>query len=75
MSEEIDRCDVIADFWEWYERRYVGKHAPLARYALDRCEEAFRRCAWDSFGYWHAIYVRERRKAPNFITTHASGKR
>ena len=74
MSEKFHRCDVITDFSEWYERRYVREHAPLASYALDKCEETFRRCAWDSFAYWHAIYVRERRKAPNFTASHVNTK-
>jgi hypothetical protein len=66
MSERTQSCDIATDFEEWYERRYARQHELLARYALDRCEETFTRRAWASFAYWHAIYVRERRKAPNF---------
>jgi len=32
---------------------------------LDKCEEAFGKCEWDRFGYWHAIYLRERLKSPS----------
>ena len=64
MSEQSSHCDVVADFWEWYEGRHAREHSPLAGYALARCEETFTLREWDSFGYWHAIYVRERRKAP-----------
>jgi hypothetical protein len=55
--------DVIIDFWEWYRRRQERQSGPLANYALDKCEEAFGRCEWTNFGRWHAIYLRERRKA------------
>jgi hypothetical protein len=57
--------DVIADFWEWYQRRQAREHDPIARLALDKCEESFRESQWDSFGYWYAIYLRERPKTPN----------
>ena len=59
MIEKTHGYDVVADFWEWYQRR---QHSPLASHALDKCEETFMRCEWDRFGYWHAIYVRERLK-------------
>jgi hypothetical protein len=58
--------DVIVDFWEWYRRRQAGQCNPLASYALDKCEETFRKCEWNTFGYWHAIYLRERPKASCF---------
>jgi hypothetical protein len=61
MIDKTHSYDVIADFWEWYERR-KARHNPLASYALDKCEETFRKCEWKSFGYWHAIYQRERPK-------------
>jgi hypothetical protein len=57
--------DVIADFWEWYQRREARRHNPLANYALDKCEETFRKCEWNRFGYWHSIYLRERTKSPS----------
>jgi hypothetical protein len=57
MIDKAHSCDVVADFWEWYQRR---QHSPLAHYALDKCEETFMRCEWDKSGYWHTIYVRER---------------
>jgi hypothetical protein len=34
--------------------------SPLAEHALDQCEEAFRRGDWQKFGYWHAVFLRER---------------
>jgi hypothetical protein len=64
MSEKIQGDDVIADFWEWYQHRYARDHAPLARYALDKCEEAYRTQNWNSLGYWHKIYMRERQRVP-----------
>ena len=62
--------DVIVDFWEWYRRRDDRQSNPLASYALDRCEETFRKCEWNNFGYWHAIYLRERPKLPCSCTTY-----
>jgi hypothetical protein len=56
--------DVITNFWEWYQRRQAREHDPVARLALDKCEETFRECDWNSFGYWYAIYLRERPKMP-----------
>jgi hypothetical protein len=56
--------DVIVDFWEWYQRREARARDLVASFAVDKCEETFRRCEWDRFGYWYAIYRRERLKAP-----------
>jgi len=63
MIETRRDCDVIVDFWEWYRRREQRQQSSIANYALDKCEESFGRCEWRSFGRWHAIYLRERRKA------------
>jgi hypothetical protein len=52
--------DPIVDFWQWYRRREEQRLGPLADYALDKCEETFKRCEWTSFGHWHAIYLRQR---------------
>jgi hypothetical protein len=65
MIEDARGHDVVADFWEWYQRREARRCSPLASYALDKCEETFGRRQWDSFSYWHRIYVRERVKVPN----------
>lgn len=59
MSNE----DVIDFFWEWYRRHEQACGSPLCRYALDKCEETFTRRDWDSFGYWHAVFARERQRA------------
>jgi hypothetical protein len=64
--------DVIVDFWEWYRRREAPQHDIVARLALDKCEETFGKCEWDNFGYWYAIYLRERRKMPNPAATATS---
>jgi hypothetical protein len=32
-----------------------------------QCEATFRKCDWDRFGYWHAIYLRER---PRSLASH-----
>jgi hypothetical protein len=62
MLHTMNHHDVIIDFWEWYQAREGGRCNPLAGYALDKCEEAFRKCEWNRFGYWHAIYLRARPK-------------
>ncbi len=54
--------DVIDFFWEWYRRRDRGRSDPLCQYALDRCEETFINRDWQDFGYWHAVFARERRR-------------
>ena len=65
MVDGVRGYDVVVDFWEWYRRREARLN-PLASHALDKCEETFRKCEWNSFGYWHAIYLRERPKAARF---------
>jgi hypothetical protein len=60
MSEKIQGDDVIADFWEWYQHRYARDHAPLARYALDKCEEAYRTQNWNSLHKVHSGIIRFR---------------
>jgi hypothetical protein len=55
--------DVVVDFWEAHERKHARKHGPLAQHALDKCEETFMRGEWKSFGFWHAIYTRERARS------------
>jgi hypothetical protein len=66
--------DVIVDFWEWYQRREARLQNPLASYALDKCEEALIEREWHRFGYWHAIYLRERPKSPSSPVTRASDR-
>ena len=65
MTKDTLGSDVVVDFWTWYRRREAHR-SPLANYALDKCEEAFRKCQWNSFSYWYAIYRRERPKTPCF---------
>ncbi len=60
MTKSKPGPNVVANFWEWYQRRQERERDPLARYALDKCEETFMRSEWDRFGYWFAIYRRER---------------
>ena len=63
---ESERCpNVVANFWEWYERRQERRPSPLANYSLDKCEEAFMRSEWDRFGYWFTIYRAERPHGTN----------
>ena len=69
MTQTMGGPDVIADFWEWYERRQKRVQSPLAEYALDRCDETFRRCDWDRFGYWFSVYRRQRRRPRGAATT------
>jgi hypothetical protein len=58
---ESERCpNVVADFWEWCARRQEREHGPLARCALDKCEEMYRQSDWARFDYWFSIYRRER---------------
>jgi hypothetical protein len=54
--------DVIDFFWEWYRRRKPTRRSSLGELALDKCEETLLRRDWQGFGYWHAIFVRERRR-------------
>jgi hypothetical protein len=63
MAEDGRNYDVVVDFWDWYRRREERLN-PLASYALDQCEETFRKCDWGSFAYWYEIYSRERPKKP-----------
>ena len=58
--------DVIVDFWEWYQNRKTRYYNPVAEHALDKCEEMLKQRQWESFGYWHRIYLRERRKSVNW---------
>jgi hypothetical protein len=64
MAEDGRNYDVVVDFWDWYRRREERLN-PLANYALDQCEETFRKCDWGSFAYWYEIYSRERPKNPS----------
>jgi len=66
MTHTTRDYDVIVDFWEWYRRREARRCNPLASYALDKCEETFRKCEWNSFGHWYEIYLRERPKSSCF---------
>jgi hypothetical protein len=61
MIEDARPYDVIVSFWEWYRQR-EARYNPLVSYALDKCEETFGKCEWESFAYWHKVYVRERRR-------------
>ena len=54
--------DVIDFFWEWYRRHEQACGSPLCQHALDKCEEAFIRRDWEGFGYWYAIFARERQR-------------
>jgi hypothetical protein len=65
MIEKTCDYNVIADFREWYQRRQERQLGPLASYALDKCEEEFGKCEWESFRYWHTIYFRERLRRPS----------
>ncbi len=70
MSEEPPHCDVIS-LCDRRGRRTAMEHTSLENHALDRCEETFIMRAWDSFRYWHAIYVRERAKSREHATSDA----
>jgi len=60
MMEQDRGPNVIANFWEWYERRQRQGQSALAHHALDRCDDAFRRSEWERFGYWFSIYRNNR---------------
>jgi hypothetical protein len=64
MTKSEPCPNVVANFSEWYQRRQERQRNPLAGYALDKCEETFMRSEWDRFGYWFAIYRRERPHPP-----------
>jgi hypothetical protein len=53
----------VADSLELRRRRNdKTRTSPLAEHALDECEEAFGRRDWPRFGYWHAVFLRERNR-------------
>jgi hypothetical protein len=53
----------VVDFLEFRGRRREQiRTSSLAEHALDECEEAFRRSDWPRFGYWHAVFLRERNR-------------
>ena len=66
MVDGVRGYDVVVAFCEWYRRR-EARLSPLASSALDKCEETFRKCEWNSFGNWHSIYLRERPKAASSL--------
>jgi hypothetical protein len=74
MIDKAHDYDVIVDFWEWYQRREARRYDPLASLALDKCEDALASRDWESFGYWHAIYLRERPKSPSTSVRRASDR-
>jgi hypothetical protein len=74
MIEKTHDYDVIVDFWEWYQRRQASHCNLLASLALDKCEEALIKREWDCFGYWHAIYLRERPKSPRSTVRRTSDR-
>lgn len=54
--------DVVDFFWEWQRRRASPKTSALADLALGKCEETLIERDWQRFRYWHAVYLRERRR-------------
>jgi hypothetical protein len=54
--------DVVDFFWEWQRSHMQSKTSALAQLALDRCEETLLCRDWERFGYWHAVYMCERRR-------------
>lgn len=59
---------MITSLSDWHDRRHLRDRAALTRYALDRCEQAFRERAWASFGHWHRIYLEARRRSAPTIS-------
>jgi hypothetical protein len=49
MIERTHSYDVVADFWQWYQRRQMPQYNPVASLALDKCEDALAKCDWDAF--------------------------
>lgn len=71
MIDKTHGYDVIADFWEWYQRREARRYNPVANHALDKCEETLRKCEWNNFGYWYEIYLRERPRSLRLSKGHS----
>lgn len=67
MIEKSRNYDPVVDFWKWYQHR---QHNPVANLALDKCEESARNREWTRFGYWHAVYLRERLSHPRTDRIH-----
>lgn len=58
----MDTGNVI-DFRAARRRRRQKMHeGSLCAHALNKCVEMYYRSDWCGFGYWHAIYSRERRR-------------
>lgn len=59
---ESARCQNVVDFEKSLQERESRGSSPLARYARDNCVEASERSEWNTFGYWFAIFRRERQQ-------------
>jgi hypothetical protein len=62
MTDDTRPGTVIDFFWEWYRRQNHGRPKSMAELALDKCEETLQLRNWQGFGYWFAVYRRERAK-------------
>jgi hypothetical protein len=54
---------------EFRQRRHTGTVCnSILEFAVNKCEEAFRRSEWSKFGYWFTIYRREKAKMESKVS-------
>jgi predicted transcriptional regulator len=74
-TSDDTRPQTVVDFWrERHRRQNWGSTKSIAEFSLDKCEEAFQDRNWTGFGYWFAVYRRERARAARPRLLHYSDK-
>jgi len=67
-----------ADFTDLFAASRRGEPRPkssaLAEMALDKCAETYQRRDWARFGYWHAVFVRERNRLGGMRSSRGVGE-
>ena len=58
----METSNVIDFFAARRRRRMRMARQSLREHALNKCVEMYERCDWRGFAYWHAVFVRERRR-------------
>jgi hypothetical protein len=58
MFESSGHNNIVVEFREYHSRQQ--NRNSILELALNKCEETFMRSDWSGFGYWFAIYRRER---------------
>lgn len=58
----MDTGNVIDFLAARRRRRRRIQGSSVRDYALDKCVEMYKHSDWRGFAYWHAVYLRERRR-------------